>query len=48
LIRFVSPGFAWVKIASFFVLQAALFGLVVALMIGVARPGRNAYKDGEA
>ena len=48
LIRFVSPGFAWVKIGSFYVLQAALLGLVIALMIGVARPGRNAYKDGEA
>jgi len=48
LIRFVSPGFAWLKIASFLVLQVALFGLVVALMVGVARPGRNAYKDSEA
>jgi hypothetical protein len=48
LIRFVSPGFAWLKIGSFYVLQAALLGLVIALMIGVARPGRNAYKDGEA
>jgi len=47
LIRFVSPGFAWLKIASFLVLQAALLGLVIALMIGVARPGRNAYRDGE-
>jgi hypothetical protein len=47
LIRFVSPGFAWLKIGSFLVLQAALLGLVIALMIGVARPGRNAYKDGE-
>ena len=48
LIRFVSPGFAWLKIASFLVLQAALLGLVIALLVGVARPGRNAYRDGEA
>jgi hypothetical protein len=48
LIRFVSPGFAWLKIASFLVLQAALRGLVIALMIGVMRPGRNAYRDSEA
>jgi hypothetical protein len=48
LIRFVGPGFAWLKIGSFLVLQAALLGLVIALMLGVARPGRNAYRDSEA
>jgi hypothetical protein len=47
LIRFVHPGFAWLKIISFLVLQASLLGLVVALMIGVLSPGRNAYKDSE-
>jgi hypothetical protein len=47
LIRFVHPGFAWLKIASFFILQASLLGLVIALLIGVLRPGRNAYKDSE-
>lgn len=47
LIRFVGPGFAWLKIASFLVLQASLLGLVIALMIGVARPARNAYRDSE-
>lgn len=48
LIRFVGPGFAWLKIASFLILQASLLGLVIALLVGVARPGRNAYKDSEA
>jgi hypothetical protein len=47
LIRFVHPGFAWLKIGSFLVLQASLLGLVVALLFGVANPGRNAYRDGE-
>ena len=47
LIRFVHPGFAWLKIISFLVLQASLLGLVIALLIGVLRPGRNAYKDSE-
>ena len=45
LVRFVDPGFAWLKVASFLVLQASLFGLVVALMVGVLRPMRNAYTD---
>lgn len=48
LIRFVHPGFAWVKIGSFLVLQGALLGITIALLAGVARPGRNAYKDTEA
>jgi len=47
LVRFVHPGFAWVKVGSFLVLQTALFGLLVALLIGVMRPGRNAYADHE-
>ena len=45
LVRFVHPGFAWLKIAAFLVLQASLLGLVVALFVGLARPGRNAYND---
>ena len=45
LVRAVHADFAWLKIASFLVLQAALLGLVVALLVGVARPGRNAYRD---
>ncbi|RKZ11712.1 hypothetical protein DRQ53_09840 [bacterium] len=47
LIRFVHPGFAWLKIASFLILQASLLGITVALLVGVMRPGRNAYKDTE-
>lgn len=48
LIRFVHAGFAWLKIASFLVLQVSLLALVIALIAGIARPGRNAYRDGEA
>jgi hypothetical protein len=47
LIRFVHPGFAWVKLLSFLTLQAALLGLLVALVVGVARPRRNAYTDSQ-
>lgn len=45
LVRYVHPAFAWLKIASFLVLQIALLGLVIALMVGVIRPGRNAYSQ---
>jgi hypothetical protein len=45
LVRFVHPGFAWLKIFSFLILQIALFGLLMALMMGVLRPRRNAYAD---
>lgn len=47
LLRFVHPAFAWLKVGSFLVLQAALLGLLVALIVGVIRPGRNAYAEGE-
>ena len=47
LVRFVHPAFAIVKVAGFLLLQASLFGLLVALLVGVAQPGRNAYEDGE-
>lgn len=47
LVRFVHPAFAFVKVAGFLLLQASLFGLLVLLLVGVARPGRNAYEDGE-
>ena len=47
LVRFVHPGFAWLKLIAFFVLQASLFGLITALFVGVLRPGRNAYTDSE-
>jgi len=45
LVRFVHPGFAWLKVGSFLVLQIALLGLLAALMVGVLRPGRNGYSD---
>lgn len=46
LVRFVHPGFAWLKLAGFLVFQTALFGLVLGLLSGVLRPRRNAYGDG--
>ncbi|HKK70544.1 MAG TPA: hypothetical protein VKA86_04950 [Candidatus Krumholzibacteria bacterium] len=45
LVRAVHADFAWLKIGSFLLLQASLAGLLVALLVGVARPGRNAYGD---
>ena len=45
LVRFVHPAFALLKVASFLVLQISLFGLIVALMVGVLRPARNGYAD---
>ncbi len=47
LVRFVHPAFAWAKVAGFLLLQASLLGLTIALFVGVLRPGRNAYTDGE-
>lgn len=47
LVRYVHPAFAWLKVAGFLALQTSLFGLVTALFVGVLRPGRNAYTDGE-
>ena len=48
LVRFVHPDFAWLKVASFLVLQISLFGLLAALMVGVLRPGRNGYAEHDA
>ncbi len=48
LVRYAHPTFAWLKLISFLVFQVALLGLVVALLVGVWRPGRNAYTDSEA
>lgn len=45
LVRFVHPGFAWLKVACFLLLQASLFGLIVITMIGVLRPARNGYGE---
>ena len=47
LVRFVHPGFAWLKVASFLIFQIALLGIIVALFVGVLHPGRNAYTEGE-
>jgi hypothetical protein len=48
LVRLVHPAFAWMKIVGFLLLQASLLGLIVALGVGIARPGRNAYADSES
>ena len=45
LVRFVHPGFAGLKVASFLILQASLLGLLIIIMIGVMRPLRNGYTD---
>lgn len=45
LVRYVHPAFAWLKVTSFITLQAALLGLVAALMAGIIRPGRNGFND---
>jgi hypothetical protein len=47
LVRLVHPAFAWVKVGGFLLLQLSLLGLLVALGVGIARPGRNAYADSE-
>jgi hypothetical protein len=47
LVRFVHPGFAGLKVAGFLSLQAALLGLTLAMIVGVIRPRRSAYADGE-
>ena len=47
LVRFVSPGFAWAKIAGFLALQASLAVLVALSLWAVfGGTGRN-YKSGE-
>lgn len=48
LVRYVHPMFATVKVAGFLLLQASLLGLTIALVVGLLRPGRNAYADSEA
>jgi hypothetical protein len=45
LVRYSHPGFAWLKVTSFLVLQISLLGLLIALMIGILRPLRNGYAD---
>jgi len=46
LVRFVSPGFAYLKIASFLLLQGTLAVLLVAVLVVAVGGGyRNAYTD---
>ncbi|HEX5132875.1 MAG TPA: hypothetical protein VFX92_10345 [Candidatus Krumholzibacteria bacterium] len=45
LVRYVHPGFAWLKVASFLALQTSLLGLLAITMVGVLRPARNGYGD---
>jgi len=45
LVRFVHPGFAWLKIGSFLFMELCLSALCVLLLVYVIRPERNAYKD---
>jgi hypothetical protein len=44
LVRFVHPAFASLKVASFLVFQITLLGLLIALLVGIAKPVRNAYE----
>jgi hypothetical protein len=46
LIRYLHPGFAWIKILAFLSLQGSLLGLLILLVRGVWRPGRHAHADG--
>ena len=45
LVRFVGPGFAYLKIASFVTLQATLGFMVVAVTWALLTAQRNAYRD---
>jgi len=46
LVRFVSPGFAYLKIAAFLLLQGTLAVLLVAVLVVAVGGGyRNAYTD---
>jgi hypothetical protein len=47
LVRFVTPGFAYLKIAAFLTLQATLAFLVVAVLWALATAQQNDYRDGE-
>ncbi len=48
LIRFVSPGFAWLKIAGFLSLQASLGALVLLCLWSVFRGSSASYRSGES
>jgi len=45
LIRFVHPGFAYVKITAFLLLQTTLAALIVAVAAAIGLNARNAYAD---
>jgi hypothetical protein len=45
LVRYVHPAFAWLKLVAFLSFQTSMGGLVAALVVGILRPGRNAYTD---
>jgi hypothetical protein len=47
LVRFVSPGFAYLKIAGFLSLQASLAGLVAISLWTTFRGTANDYRSGE-
>ncbi|MGH9886463.1 MAG: hypothetical protein ACREBE_13090 [bacterium] len=47
LVRFVSPHFAWLKIAGFLALQTSLAALVVLSLWSVFRGSSASYRSGE-
>ena len=48
LVRFVHPGFAYLKIASFLLLQGSLMALIVLSLWSVFRASTESYRSGEA
>lgn len=46
LVRFVAPGFAYLKIAAFLALQGTLAFMVLAVTWALASAQPNAYRDG--
>lgn len=47
LVRFVHPGFAWLKIAGFLSLQASLAALVGVSLWALSRGDAESYRSGE-
>ena len=48
LVRFAHPSFAYLKIASFVVLQGSIAALIALVAWSLATNGRGAYADSEA
>jgi hypothetical protein len=48
LVRFVSPLFAWTKIAGFLLLQGSLAALIILSLWSIFRGSTKSYKSGEA